>query len=302
MTRTNRTRRRSGVVTATMVVLAGLAGPGGALAGPAASASASVSAPAAAPAAVAEDPQGDGRLVVSYDPGETEADGQAEAFLEDRQVLEDVADYATARIALPQDIPLRAASCGEANAYWDPDTQSITLCYELIEELDPLFAAQNTTGTPDEQSEAVAQDLVGFTNGTLLHELGHGLVDLYHLPITGREEDAVDQLAMLLLADDVEHKAYAVSTINAWAALASAEEEGQRPIEAYADQHSLDAQRYYNWVCWLYGSAPDEYADVVETAQSPDGVLPEDRAQQCPAEFQSINESWSTLLRPYLKV
>ncbi|MEU6239006.1 DUF4344 domain-containing metallopeptidase, partial [Kitasatospora sp. NPDC047058] len=255
-----------------------------------------------AAAAGAGDPPGDGRLVVSYTPGRTDTDRQVEAFLQDRQVLEGVADYATARIALPQDIPLQAASCGEANAYWDPATQSITLCYELLEELEPLLTAQNTTGTADEQSEAVAQDLVGFTNSTLLHELGHGLVALYDLPVTGREEDAVDQLAMLLLADDEQHTAYAVSTIDTWAALASAEEEGQRPIEAYAAEHSLNAQRYYDWVCWLYGSDPDGYADVVQTAQNPDGVLPEDRAQRCPAEYQSIDDSWSTLLRPYLKV
>ncbi|WP_406207713.1 DUF4344 domain-containing metallopeptidase [Kitasatospora sp. NBC_01560] len=159
----------------------------------------------------------------------------------------------------------------------------------------------SAAGPAPQQTEAVNKDLVGFTNGTLLHELGHALVYFYELPITGKEEDAVDQLSLLLLVGDEKHADYALSTINAWAALANADEQGQRPIEAYADQHSLEAQRYYNWVCWLYGSDPEGYADAVATADNPNGSLPEDRAQQCPTEFDSINNSWSTLLAPYLK-
>lgn len=34
----------------------------------------------------------------------------------------------------------------------------------------------------------------------LFHELGHAFISLYDLPITGREEDAVDQFAAILLA------------------------------------------------------------------------------------------------------
>ena len=33
------------------------------------------------------------------------------------------------------------------------------------------------------------------------HELGHCLIDVWDLPTTGREEDAVDQLAMFVLLD-----------------------------------------------------------------------------------------------------
>ena len=34
----------------------------------------------------------------------------------------------------------------------------------------------------------------GVTVSTFFHELGHALIDAWDLPITGREEDAADQL------------------------------------------------------------------------------------------------------------
>ncbi|WP_345329031.1 DUF4344 domain-containing metallopeptidase [Kitasatospora aburaviensis] len=167
----------------------------------------------------------------------------------------------------------------------------------------PLFLEQQTKGSA-EQREAVAdEDVIGMANGVILHELGHALVDLYDLPVTGKEEDAVDQLSVLLLtAGDEEHTAYAVSTVNALSGLARAELAGRLPAEAYADEHSLDAQRFYNQVCWLFGSDPGTFASVVQVPENPDGVLPVDRAQGCEAEYDQLNSSWSTLLQPYLKI
>lgn len=245
---------------------------------------------------------GDGVLAAAYENGLTPEDQQMQAFLAQNRVLEDIADFTAERIALPQDVPLRATSCGESNAYWDPASQMITFCYELLEEMAPLYAAQQTEGTEQERSAQVDQDLIGLTNGVTLHELGHALVSLYDLPVVGKEEDAADQLSALLLASgDEQHVAYAISTINTLAALTDAEASGETPIEAYANEHSLSGQRYYNWVCWLYGSDTERYATVLQTEQNPDGVLPPERAQRCPDEFQQIDESWSTLLAPYLK-
>lgn len=39
----------------------------------------------------------------------------------------------------------------------------------------------------------------------------------------------------------------------------------------------------------------------MQSAENPDGVLPETRAARCPAEFEQMNDAWSTLLQPYLK-
>ncbi|MGW0720527.1 DUF4344 domain-containing metallopeptidase [Streptomyces sp. NPDC002778] len=58
----------------------------------------------------------------------------------------------------------------------------------------------------------------------------------------------------------------------------------------------MNTQRYYNWACWLYGSDPKGFGSIVN-----DEVLPESRRERCPAEYEQIRRSWTTLLDPYLK-
>ncbi|GHH08480.1 hypothetical protein GCM10018780_43680 [Streptomyces lanatus] len=254
--------------------------------------------PATSPSASAD--RGD--LVVSYEKPEKPADRRTEAFLKRTKALEGVSDYADDLIALPYDVPLRAKSCGQANAFWNPQTKDITYCYEFVDTLRQIYEEQETEGSAKEREAAVEQDLVGLTNGVLLHELGHGLIAMYDLPATGEEEDAVDQLSALLLASgDDEHQQYAIDTINAWSGLAEAESAGNMPADEYADEHSLSIQRFYNWSCWLYGSDPGRYKWIVKREGNPDGVLPEERAERCPEEYAKIARAWSTLLEPYLK-
>ncbi|MFH9721784.1 DUF4344 domain-containing metallopeptidase [Streptomyces sp. NPDC017254] len=256
----------------------------------------------AAPAAVPTAPAvpGPGLLVVDYAPAGTAQDLAEQRFLEKNDVLEGAAAHSNSLIGLPRDIPLTAGSCGEANAFWDPDSQSIAFCYELVGAYRNLFESLNTTGTPAQRNRATEDDLIGISNSVVFHELGHALIQVYDLPTTGREEDAADQLATLMLAGDPVRQEYAVSAIEAWGALAVATEQGDVSGQL-ADEHALDSQRYYNAICWLYGSDPEAYRGAVLTAANPDGVLPESRAARCPAEYDKIYSSWSTLLEPYLK-
>ncbi|MFE9932671.1 DUF4344 domain-containing metallopeptidase [Streptomyces sp. NPDC005533] len=249
-------------------------------------------------------PVGHGRLVARYEDGRTAEDRRTQRFLQDNHVLERVTAFANERITLAYDVPVIAKSCGGANASWDPHAKNITYCYELVEETRPVFleqAAHQDTGRPTARARAADDGVIGFSNGVILHELGHALVDMYDLPITGKEEDAVDQLATLLLATGgKQHIDYAVSTINAWGALADAQETGDLS-GLFSDEHSLSAQRFYNEICWLYGSDPHTFASAVITIDNPDGVLPQLRAEGCQDEYQQIRKSWNTLLHPYLK-
>ncbi|MFD6363981.1 DUF4344 domain-containing metallopeptidase [Streptomyces roseolus] len=249
--------------------------------------------------------QGTGRLVVAHEEPRTPEERGALAFLRERRILEDAAAYADARIALPRDVPLRAASCEAPNPFWDEATGRITYCYGFVADARRVFARAADDGAPAEREaagESVDEDVVGLSHGVLFHELGHALVDLYDLPVTGREEDAVDQLAVLLLASgDERHADYAISTVNAWGALWAASEGGDPGVAAYSDVHSLDGQRFFDWACWLYGSDPERFADAVDAEGNPDGVLPRDRAALCPAEYRRIDAAWRTLLAPYLK-
>jgi hypothetical protein len=116
-----------------------------------------------------------------------------------------------------------------------------------------------------------------------LHELGHALVDQLQLPVTGREEDAVDQFAIWLMLADGD----SAGVLSA-ASVFAGEVSGSQDVAA---AHSLDSQRYFNMLCWVYGSDAGWRETLVE-----DWALPADRATQCVGEYAQLGRSWGRLL------
>ncbi len=192
-------------------------------------------------------------------------------------------------LSLPNDIPVVFESCGQANAFYIPDSRSISMCYELVQ----AFAEHFEGSGLDQASSAEA--ILGSTAFIMLHEIGHALVHNLDIPITGREEDAVDDLAALVaLQFDSEGQDAVFSIVESFAALAEADFE--RGGIAFHGEHSLSAQRMYNIMCILYGSNPEHFRAMVS-----DDVLPESRAVRCPAEYQQKSRSWERLLGRHLK-
>jgi hypothetical protein len=174
--------------------------------------------------------------------------------------------------------------CGTINAFYSPRDGAITFCYELIEYLADTFA-------PDRQWTVAQQEAVqGAIHFILLHEVGHALVHQLDIPITGREEDAVDQLATVTLV--------ALGEKGAQAALRGVEAlqpEGNNFGDSdFADEHSLGPVRLYNVACWVYGSNSQRYSGLVTS-----GFLPEERARRCASEWEQMEKSWERLLAPH---
>lgn len=210
------------------------------------------------------------------------------ASIIDKQSLEGVVASLNQRISLPVDIDISFEDCDIPNAYYDQGNHLVGICYELIDEFRTIFGRD--IKDPEELKNAVR----GATVATLFHELGHALIDVWKLPVTGKEEDAADQLATLALMSRSE-RGEEMALQGAVSFMLQAEHY-QEHEKIYWDEHSLDEQRFYDTVCLIYGQHPDKYAYLVEN-----GTLPEPRAALCPEDFAKINRAWQTLLTPYLK-
>ena len=225
-----------------------------------------------------------GRFRVVYGAVEDSTYAQWQDDFRQARFLEDVAEWLNGWIALPHDVTIGFEKCGEPNAYYHPERRSVSLCYELVGDLDDALG-----GDADDAGAQAVSDALLFTT---LHEVGHALVDVLDIPIAGREEDAVDQLAAVMLVDGSEEGSEAA--VNGASGLASGEEE--LDDLAFADEHALGLQRFYNVLCLVYGQDPGGYADWVN-----DGTLPAERAEGCEAEYAHVSRSWDRLLKPYLK-
>lgn len=219
----------------------------------------------------------------------------------DSQYFELSIEYLNGLFALPRDIEIQLMECNVANAFYDWNSKQIIICYEFIDSVhtDFLLSKQSeiTSGVVTENDIIImTQDVMDFI---FYHELGHALIDVYGLPITGLEENAVDQFAtiFMLATENEENYEGAVGqeilyNVGTWFLI-----QNQLYEQSYYwDAHNLDIQRFYNISCYAYGQHPEYNQDLIT-----DGYLPEERAQNCEYEYKLMANSWNTLISKYYK-
>ena len=210
------------------------------------------------------------------------------AQLKEMHLLKDIADQLNGAIKVEAKVGMRFAECDEENSFYDPETKTISMCLELVQ---GFYTSLKKKGQSKKQlNDAVAGAFLFY----VYHEIGHALIDVLEVPITGREEDAADQLAAWLLIDNGEGDKAALDAAMSFSY--DAMQADSVEDTDYADEHSLSRQRYFNIVCWVYGSSPDSYPDLVS-----EKMLPDDRAEQCSGEYEQIDRSWNKLLAKYIK-
>jgi hypothetical protein len=239
--------------------------------------------------------QDKGNFKVIYSEPENAKYALMKDGLERSGTLDLLVDELNATVAIPVDVTVMFKQCGEVNAKWSLQDHSIYMCYELMDDvaqrLGPL------TKSRQDLEEAVG----GATMFVFFHEVGHCLVDLLKLPVTGREEEAVDQLEAYVFVDsaDDEIERMALKGAYWWG---HKYDEMPQPgktdgslNQLWTDAHSFNAQRFFSIICWVYGHNPDKYQDIVNN------LLPEARAALCPQEYARLYNAWADELKPYLK-
>ncbi|HEU0306515.1 MAG TPA: DUF4344 domain-containing metallopeptidase, partial [Lysobacter sp.] len=167
-------------------------------------------------------------------------------------------------LMLPRPVTFVMAECREPNAFYSPERAEVVMCYETMK---VLLDRGKQLAKDNELGDDYAQKYLGANlRFILLHETGHALIDLLEIPITGREEDAVDQLATTLmqrfagLNESSRQTADNLRMASNWFLMRST---GQYNLDAYADEHALGEQRYFNLQCLIYGSNPARYVGIV---------------------------------------
>lgn len=221
-----------------------------------------------------------GKFKLVYDSNTSSRHKPLEQFFQQSGLFSKVVNNLNNQnLNLPVDVPIIFTDCGGANAFYIPSKKTIEMCYELFEDIAKTLSPKYSS----EREIAINSILAGIF--VLYHEVGHGLADIFQLAITGREEDAVDEFASILLlrsnnaeADEIVENAsiYFNSTKS-----------------TYQGVHSFGPQRFYNIICLLYGKNPQQHADL------PEKVGLGERTDRCPGEYKQKLSSWQRLLAPH---
>ncbi|WP_243733010.1 DUF4344 domain-containing metallopeptidase [Luteimonas yindakuii] len=198
--------------------------------------------------------------------------------------------------ALPRRVRYVTTECGEFGAFYRPDEAEVALCYETLRTLYQRGQEQQRDlGLADDYPSRYVLANVRFI---VLHETGHALAHLLDLPITGRQEDAVDQLAAILMlrfAGLDETPAETIANLRMAANWLLSRSTGAYNLYAYAAEHALGEQRYFNLQCLIYGTDPTAFAGMVAA-----GDLTAERASGCARETRLASRAWVRLLLPHL--
>lgn len=229
------------------------------------------------------------RITVIFDEPQNEEFLPIANSLEQSGFYQRLADNFSEVFVLPKDVTLRFTELNTVNASWNPSSNEIQIAYELISAYSALFEFDPLD--PD----AVESEYIDASLHTVLHELGHCFVTLFDLPITGREDDAVDEFATLVLAEIKDQNAFNALISGMKQFYNDAGESGSVIDEsAFADEHSLDKQRFYAMLFLAYGSNPSAYQSFIS-----EGILTEEKASQAPAEYKAKARTWERLLSPF---
>jgi hypothetical protein len=148
-----------------------------------------------------------------------------------------------------------------------------------------------------QQRTEVVEFVAGNTLFAIVHEMGHVLIGEMELPVLGREEDAADAhavLVMLKAGNTFTHRVLVGAAKGWFVSDQRAREHGEKL--AFYDEHGLDQQRAYQIVCLMVGSDPDKFADLARETN-----LPEARQGTCEGDYSNASWSWDKLLKPHLR-
>lgn len=144
-------------------------------------------------------------------------------------------------------------------------------------------------------------DSFAFNNSlfVMYHEIGHLLIGELGLPVLGREEDAADALAaLLLLVEETDEADQAlIDSADGWSLsdAFAAEDSSEYDLDDFYGEHSLDLQRSFAAVCMMVGSNIEVFGSVAT-----EFGMDEDRQESCAFTFQQAASSWFTVLEPHM--
>jgi len=204
--------------------------------------------------------------------------------LKQRAVLEELQAF-LAPLRLPRELTVSTAQCGATSVRFRPQGAAI-VCYEMVQAIEEL-AAKHAKDAKLRQAV-----ITGAFIETVLHETARAMFEILEVPIWGREQDAADRLAALIMVQFGEDVARV--TIEGTADLFIWSDKKWTGSD-FSEPASPQAQRFFNYVCIAYAAAPLQFGELVKK-----GILPKGRAQRCEGEYEQIRKAFNLRIMPYV--
>ena len=226
------------------------------------------------------------KITVEVTPTKTKGLGAPQDFID--RFRTGVAPKLDALLRFPRPLPIRFQDCSQVNAFYSADAHDIKICHELFDGLRAMFKG---AGIDDKRVEEITLNTVVFA---FFHEFGHAVVGEFGLPITGKGEDAADELAILVLVGQGKNGQKIALDAADWFDMMGKQGANRVTARTFFDEHSYDEARVGNILCMLYGADKVTYGDLMKKRG-----MPARRLAFCLKDYPDRRKTWEKLLAPY---
>jgi Putative metallopeptidase len=237
-----------------------------------------------------------GRIEIQYDAPNNSDLQAVYKRLKDHQFLQRIQSILSP-LRLPEELTIKTTECGVMNAWYrrEDSGPTVTLCYELLKTISQSMPKETT---PDGISPMDA--VTGQAVWLALHEVGHAVFDIYHVPIFGHSEDAADNFATYVMLHFGKQQAWRWINGAAWAWRGYVADYRTNPViqeqlAGFASNHGQPQERFYNLMCLAYGADPATFADLTK-----DGFLPPNRAPDCKYDYKTLVDAFDQEIEPHV--
>jgi Putative metallopeptidase len=234
------------------------------------------------------------RVSALYVPPQNSAFQQLYDLLRERSALEKIQEILSP-LRLPEELIIKTTECGAVNSYYRSENfkPTVTICYEFLKHVLDSAPTETTPAGVTPADAAVGQFFF-----VTLHEVGHATFNIFGVPIFGREEDAADHFATYTMLQFGRGQARRLIGGAAWAWRAYLGDYTRNPaipmrLAAFANDHGLPQERFYNMLCLALGANKGEFADV-------ESYLPPTRSPKCWYEYQTLLRAFHKEISPHI--
>jgi hypothetical protein len=234
------------------------------------------------------------RVSVVYVQPDNSSFQEVQGLLRQHNALERIKEILSP-FQFPEQLTIETTECGVVNSYYQRKNfkPTVTLCYEFLKRTLELLPNENNL-----MGLAPPDAALGQFFWVTFHEVGHAAFDMFNVPIFGHEEDAADNFATFIMLQFGKGQARRLIKGAAWAWRAYLGDYQKNPVvptrlAAFATDHGLPQERFYNLVCLAFGANSQEFADLA-------GFLPPTRAPNCSHEYQTLLRAFRQEIRPHL--
>lgn len=230
--------------------------------------------------------QAQAAIVTKYLPPSDDAEKALRAEIEHSGINKTVADLSAQYFPFDDDLTIEYGS--DDGPLYDPDTNTIQMPYGFYAEVKSYFT---DNGYSERLGRTAEQGALDTLLHTLLHESAHAYIAGNNIAVLGKEEDAADDFAALMLLNGLDDGSnIAISAADMFAFEAdSAERPDYYEAVEYIDEHSFDLQRYFATLCLVYGSDPQTHAGLLDELSAKNRA---EREDYCHARYEEATRNW----------